>query len=720
MNLILKEMKRHSLNKLHSLNNTEINSRETSVSAPKHTGPDIEFLAKVIRRQSPTGILLFLCSAVLLLPTVFFVQNPFTSTFVVAEDKRDSTENNLGRNFERNAPLVYRSLPKFDSPEFLLPLAVAVERDTQARPKILRDDVGSRLDLGATWLRNNIFFWSHENKIPNVDSEIIPNSELAMDLTDSIRKRITVNSEISGLSLRVELKGKSPEDAFSAANLTALYFIRSELEEEKLHAERRADFYNRELAKATLRLKEVRKMRAGLESASGPETSENSKSPSESHSKDPEGFKLREEAAELTDRIRTLEDDLNRLADGRLRNKLKLESEFKGLQSKLQGDHPDVKSKQSEILEQSNQSDKETDISLQLRNLRRRQWDVRAKLSASPISFQLSQLALEEERELRQLQTLSQQYNEMLLEKDNLANQLSDPASGTRFRLLKEPSYDLRPVKNLRLRVAAAALILAALLSFTVMFLREFMHPIARDAWRVQLQSSLPILTQISLESLRHMPRISPTIADDLRASLGRDGRESRKKARTLLAYRRLELSVFRHCKGNSILLANAGENDSLSPFFFSFMNIVSTDNLGRIVFVDCNHIDPLFSNTIGKMGLSDYLSLDDEPSKLVALRHPSAAFDLIPPSESISGEQTRVFQREMISRFILKLKERYTYIFIRAFPESHFIENAALLEAVSDCIICIDAQRTLYRELERTMIHLESNKVRGIVMVGS
>jgi hypothetical protein len=52
--------------------------------------------------------------------------------------------------------------------------------------------------------------------------------------------------------------------------------------------------------------------------------------------------------------------------------------------------------------------------------------------------------------------------------------------------------------------------------------------------------------------------------------------------------------------------------------------------------------------------------------------------------------------------------------------PESHFIENMALLSVSSDGFVFVDAHHTNYFDLQRTLTHLRSDKLRGLVALGT
>ena len=94
--------------------------------------------------------------------------------------------------------------------------------------------------------------------------------------------------------------------------------------------------------------------------------------------------------------------------------------------------------------------------------------------------------------------------------------------------------------------------------------------------------------------------------------------------------------------------------------------------------------------------------------------------FDLISPSRKYEGEKTRIFTFENISKLVEKISEKYDFILFRGFPEYQFIENMVLNKIVTDSIICVDAKKTNYGDLNRTIAHMNSEKLRGLVLVGT
>lgn len=94
--------------------------------------------------------------------------------------------------------------------------------------------------------------------------------------------------------------------------------------------------------------------------------------------------------------------------------------------------------------------------------------------------------------------------------------------------------------------------------------------------------------------------------------------------------------------------------------------------------------------------------------------------FDFVPPTDKLSGQKTRVFRKNNLQKFLADIGQGYDMVFVRGLPEYHFIENTCLMEVADDCILCVDASRTHFADLRRTVMHMDSDKLRGLIVIGS
>ena len=254
-----------------------------------------------------------------------------------------------------------------------------------------------------------------------------------------------------------------------------------------------------------------------------------------------------------------------------------------------------------------------------------------------------------------------------------------------------------------------------------LIILREIRNPRARDVWRVERSTGQEIVAQISLKSANEFSDITPNLADKLRSHLSKINQVD-DAARTLLSYRRLELAMERGCQGRVVMLINAGPFDETAQAIKNFLNIYATDHQDDYLLIDCNLQDPVYRKVGDGPDLVDFWEGRASFEKVMLPREEldGFAFDVIPPMPKLSGEKTRAFREDRIELALDKIPGHYKKVFIRAMPESHFIENMALLKVSSDGFVFVDANHTSYFDLQRTLTHLRSDKLRGLVALGT
>ena len=710
----------------------------------KRLSPDLQYLRKILSRQWLVSIICGMAVFALALPLIILSRDPYSSEFVVSEDSRGAS-NPVERRIANTTAEIFalRGLFRFGSPEFLLRLAIEADRlpETKIDMRPFADSILKAKNALFSKLRN-AGFMGEPVDIGSLDPDQIPvDSELGSKLVADMSSKLRVVPERAGNSIRATLDGRSPQGAMAAAKLSLDMFMKSELNAEIERADYSISFLAVEVQRAEKMLKKTKQERAQLESLQigsfgekatvvdrNPASigsllsppAEKVSPPNAPNLETTKALGLREKEAEIQNQIVNRESELTLLGNNRLQERLKLESELKTLESRFNRDHPEVVGKLTEIQTQSNQTEKENAISAELRELRKTLWQVKGDISSSPNALKISELLLDESRQERNLLDLSQRLSDLNLEKQNLRRQLEDPSSRTLYKVLQKPSFSSDPSKSNRLKILLAAVAASIASMFGIAILRELLNPIAKDGWRIQLAVNAPVLAQISFSSMRSIPRIGLRLSDELRSSLRKKGKQDRIKSKTLLAYRRLELSVRRNSVGRTILLTNAGEDDKLSGFLYSFINIIASDTQGKVIVIDCNHIDPILQTNSSNLDLAEQLDSIDGESLVQAYRNEDCGFDYIPPSPEIVGAKTRLFTDEKFSKLFERLAKNYDYIFVRSFPESHFIENTALVNASSDSVLIVDAKRTEYSEISRTLVHLDSGKIRGLVLVGT
>ncbi len=431
------------------------------------------------------------------------------------------------------------------------------------------------------------------------------------------------------------------------------------------------------------------------------------------------------------DRVRELEDRLRALNIQYDNNRIEkdqaltdIQRELVRLQTNLQPNHPQVLEKRKEIELIRNQYDgNDGKLSSEIDLVRR-------QLSAQRSSQTLltEELPPEVEEPVQEAYqgnfnvAVNDRIKDIELEKKNLQRQVEDPSLRTRIRIIFPATYEPLPYTNQRRNFRYATLLLGLGLTFFLICFGEFRNKKARDAWRIERSTGKTLIAQISQKSATEFANISPRLADQLRTHLSKINKVD-EPARTLLSYRRLELAMIKNCKGRCIFLVNAGPFDETSQVVKNFLNIYATDHQDDFLLIDCNLQDPVYKHiSRGGPDLVDFLE-GRAPFEDVVLERKKLdgfAFDVLPPMNKFSGKKTRSFREETIQKVLEKIPSNYKQIFIRSMPEMHFIENMALLNASSDAFIFIDANRTHYFDLHRTLNHLESEKIRGLVAIGT
>jgi uncharacterized protein involved in exopolysaccharide biosynthesis len=669
--------------------------------------PDTSYFIKVLRRQ---WIPVLAASTVTFLIGLSFLitsDNVYKSSSLLWADKGDGLlVRERNPEGDRADSMIASFQARFDSPNFLVQLYEIIEENELKRPTPngLRGQI-----IGI----QNFIFGKKDPKALKTQDEI-------QEIVSDLKKRMTFLVEKRSGIMELEATGPSPFEAQFFTSKAMELFVQQELNAEVERLKLRKGLLLAELTQAKGRLKQfkTKNFKSDLEMRS--QLGSTGLRAPELGSQDENTLRLRQREAELQDKIEQLESDSNKLSSERAETKIKLETEYKTLLAKFQPNHPDVVAKKEEIYRSEMAPEDNPEVSNRLRSLRRELWEVRAKAMGSSRTSVGNVVSEDLKSEEGLVISLTNRIKDMELDQSLVERQISQPETRTRLRIIKPATFEATPKSANKKKFAFGVIFLTGMVGFGVAFLRELRSPIARDAWRVVRATQKPILAQIARKNINLYSRITPTLADELRASLGAGDLGSFSRTQALLSFRRLELAIQRSKKGRVVLFANSGPQDELGNFFFSLFNLYCTDNMGKNIVVDCNPFDPIMPNLSEKQGLADFLKAAPDAQKIVVLKHHETAFDLIPPTMHMSGEKTRVFQKFLLEKFFEKLLERYDNVFVRALPESHFIENCALLESATDCFVCVDAKNTKNEDLERTLVNLNSDKIRGLVMLGT
>lgn len=527
---------------------------------------------------------------------------------------------------------------------------------------------------------------------------------------EKIARLISLDTNQGPGVLGITTRATSPELAAAFADQTIELFIQTELQDQIARIRKRIAFLRESI------------------------NSENPQAVNEEAAEDPDLSKVREGSElrrmEIVEKERELNEQLGRLNRELLNNQSErsaitrnYEAETAKLLNELQPNHPIVQAKKSDYLAKTAVlKDQEEKLKNQVEQLRRQLWRTRTmKVNAQGAAS----LAVDDSDGYQGAFFLgiTDRINDLELELRNLTTQVENPEKRTRLRILFPATIENKAFKSQRRKGALASFALGTMFVFAFVGFREIRNPIARDDWRIERATKRPVLAQVASTSLSHFRRISPDDADQLRESLSAHNPKNL-KVRTMLSYRRLELALDKHCQGNIIMLSSAGPSDQLGETIYSFLNIYCTDTGKNCLLLDFDHQDPVVSNY--KAPELDYLDVLQEKAdwKDVIVKQGGenqyTAFDFVHPTANFSGNRNRLVSQGLLQAQLPKLVALYDRVFLRSFPEFNFIENASLITAASDCIVCVDARKTRFLDLERTQIHLDSEKIRGMMLIGT
>ena len=648
---------------------------------------DLVYAMKVLRR---TWRLALLSAAIVLfigLSIASVVKDVFHSSVVAIYDRHDTLTTSIESGLIAGNDGIDSSFDtRMTDPDFLLSLTKSVPVETDGRIGRFLMKLGLNPPRSEADEKAHIQDYFAKHLIPNANGG---------------NGQLTVNVYIDG----------SPERAQELAAMAMELFIVRELSAASNRIGIKIDLLERAFAKSRQRIQDLKKTEKH-------KTTTNDKNAQSEQVSMP----VRQLEAELTDRIKAAEAEFTQRSEEMVRRKTLLESEFQRLSARLSPNHPELLAKRRELDLLNSGPDPLDEATRNLRNLRRELWSARTDLLMPGLNGGDGSSSLEERLAFNQLFSLQQTISELSIEKEGLERQVIDAASRMRLKIFRPASYEPRPYKRGRMQVSLATIALSLFVALAMIFWQESSSPLARDAWRVARFTGLEVLSQLSTASMAQFPVITPQSADALRGKLSSLNPEDRIAIKTLLAYRKAELILRRKCKGNVVCFIGAGASDVTSNFMSNLANIIATDVGGPVLVIDGHSRDPLIP--IDAQGdapdFIDCLMGHCSWRATVNARNSERAFDALAVTKPVIGERTRAFRSRDLVRVLREISNAYEFVVIRGLPESMFIENDALVEASSDVILGIDATRTEYDELARTIANLNLEKLRGLILIGT
>lgn len=650
--------------------------------------PDRIYFFKVFRRNLGLMGLGILITGALAVTLPLIVDNTYKSSVYAIFDHVDVSGSGLGTSPQVRYNTVARLFrARFESQDFLTEIA----NKLGGRDVFLRESpVGQ---LMQKTLKGKVNLLNDEPEAR--DEKVI--------LARVLSKQLDAFPEPESGVLTLTAYTHTPKLSQDLANQAMELFIRKELDEQIRSLDIKLNFLQKNITKQP-----------------EPRSSRRSE-PQESRASRVNKLQAEDKQTELEDRLRTLNGQLDNARIDREQAMAGVKRELVRLQTTLQPNHPQVVEKRKELdVIASQYANSEIKIQNSLEVVRAQLRSLRSSTALGP---DVTNLDIRDSQDYQGsfFVAVSDRIKDIELERKNLIRQKDDPNLRTRLRIIYPAAYEPAPYKNNRrnmaLAVGAAGLAVIGIL----IILREIRNPRARDVWRMERSTGQEIVAQISLKSANEFSDITPNLADKLRSHLSKINQVD-DAARTLLSYRRLELAMERGCQGRVVMLINAGPFDETAQVIKNFLNIYATDHQDDYLLIDCNLQDPVYRKVGEGPDLVDFWEGRASFEKVMLPREEldGFAFDVIPPMPKLSGEKTRSFREERIELALDKIPGHYKKVFIRAMPESHFIENMALLKVSSDGFVFVDANHTSYFDLQRTLTHLKSDKLRGLVALGT
>jgi uncharacterized protein involved in exopolysaccharide biosynthesis len=650
--------------------------------------PDRIYFFKVFRRNLGLMGLGLLITGALAVTLPLIVDNTYKSSVYAIFDHVDVSGSGIGTSPQVRYNTVARLFrARFESQDFLTEIANKLGgRDVFMRESPL-------VQALQKFLKGRIHLTAEEPEAS--DEKVI--------LARVLSKQLDAFPEPESGVLTLTAYTHSPKLSQDLANQAMELFIRKELDEQIRSLDIKLSFLQKNITQQA-----------------DPRSSRRA-APRESRASRVNKLQAEDKQTELEDRLRTLNNQLDNARVDREQAMAGVKRELVRLQTTLQPNHPQVVEKRKELdVIAAQYASSENKIRNSLEAVRAQ---LRSLRSSSALGLDVTNLDIRDSQDYQGsfFVAVSDRIKDIELERKNLLRQKDDPSLRTRLRIIYPAAYEPSPYKNNRrnmaLAVAAAGM---GIIGFLIV-MREIRNPRARDVWRVERSTGQDIVAQISHKSATEFSDITPNLADKLRTHLSRINRVD-DAARTLLSYRRLELAMERQCQGRVVMLINAGPFDETAQVIKNFLNIYATDQQDDFLLIDCNLQDPVYRKIGDGPDLVDFWEGRASFEKVVLPREEldGFAFDLIPPMPKMSGEKTRAFREGRIEMALDKIPGHYKKVFIRGMPESHFIENMALLKVSSDGFIFVDANHSSYFDLQRTLTHLRSDKLRGLVALGT
>jgi hypothetical protein len=674
---------------------------QDDITAMRRLLPTASYFIAVARRQAAFAAALAAVIACLAAIGVLMQKNTYESWVTAVYDPRDSSE--LIPRYP-NYPRFYQVQNSFkarmQTSDFLAQVATTLGWATDHDPS-LGDQVRQ---LAARFIPAR---WLPAMLTPRDASAV---AERQSRLASALRPRLETMTDERTMLLILKASDSTPYGAQQLAEKAMDLFIQSELQLEADQASMMYETFESYLLDEGTR-------------------GDQSKTEPKAEGVDPVAAdrraRLKEREGDLIDEMQSLRLEISGQSNQRSARRAQLEAELASLMTRLKASHPDVIAKRAE-LEMFGRGDDGAARQSTLARLRGELAKVRDELRRAgiPVSADAANLAMQDPSLRGQfLPGLTDRIGELGLERLNVGRQVTSPKLRTRLKVILPASIEATPSVNNRRKMALGFLTLGSMAIFSLILIREARQPVARDEWRIGGRTGLKMLAAVPRHLLKAHEEITPTGVVTLKQQLGKRGGEHGHAADVLLTYRRVNHALRQHASGNNLLVLNVGSKARSARFLHNLVNVHASDYGESCLVIDCNHKNPLPTGmppeALKSIDLVSFLGRKGVWNDVRLPRSEKNSYDLVPAPGEPPAEASAAYHSDAIDKLFAAVNKSYKMIFTRALPDTYFTENAALLQAATDCLLCIDATSTTFADIEQALALLDRSKVRGYVLLG-
>ena len=394
--------------------------------------------------------------------------------------------------------------------------------------------------------------------------------------------------------------------------------------------------------------------------------------------------------------------------------KIKLEGEITSLAQRYGAYHPQIKALQAQLAD-INSASKQKQMAADLTRLQDQFLTYEAEATALGVSDREETMETVD----KVVQRLALRLDRYNLELISLKEQRAEPARRVRLQMLGTPPMPLLASKNVKPKMAAFLAGLGLALMFFTMLVRELVSGRVKDPWPVSWILQRPCLGALSKSVERNLGWMDPETVRTIRVQLMGSKADVR-KARPLLELRQLSYGLRSNCEGRVVLMVKTSPQARCGRVLHNLANLYGCDYPGRLLVIDLDGRDPLFTEaqSVSEGSVLDYLSRRFVWKQICRPRDQRRSYDLLPAPHTGDQRIAELLGSEAFSEMIHSALKIYQTIFIVGFGPEQFVENNALLEHATDCLLIVESPRTQFSQLLKLQADLKGDKLRGFMHV--